>query len=205
MSGTKEAEAAGGTAMASGSVTLTPEQQQLEDALLEIGRKEDVIQHLQTRAETAERDLEVARGLISRLGDRDALESLDALLRHERARVAELRDAARHDSSAARALRKALEDLCEQVRSGRGIIDTLNARVVLASTPEVLLASTDPTRDMRVFDELPLPTGPRPDAERLAWIMSGMPKVGRSSVDSDVFDELRAEVDALRAVAKVKP
>lgn len=38
--------------------------------------------------ETAERDLDVARGLISRLGyDTDALESLNALLVHERARV----------------------------------------------------------------------------------------------------------------------
>ena len=43
-----------------------------------------------TRAETAERDLNLARGLISRLGDLDALGSLDALLRRERARVAEL-------------------------------------------------------------------------------------------------------------------
>ena len=53
---------------------------------------------LEARAETAERDLEAARGLIARLGDPDALESLWVLLRHERARVAELereRDEAR--------------------------------------------------------------------------------------------------------------
>lgn len=45
--------------------------------------------------------------------------------------------------------------------------------------------------------ELPLPTGPRPDSRRLAWLMSGMPKVGRTSVDVHVFDELRAELQAV--------
>ena len=45
---------------------------------------------LRARVETAERDLESARGLIARLGDADALGSLNALLAHERARVAEL-------------------------------------------------------------------------------------------------------------------
>lgn len=47
--------------------------------------------------------------------------------------------------------------------------------------------------------ELPLPTGPRPSPDRLAWLLSGMAKVGRTSVDLHVYDELRAEVDALRA------
>lgn len=65
----------------------------------------------------------------------------------------------------------------------------------LDSTP-----SAEPTpREMRDDAELPLPTGPRPDSERLAWLLSGMPKVGRTSVDLHVFDELRAEVNALRA------
>ena len=39
----------------------------------------------EARALTAERDLEAARGLIARLGDADALESLNALLTLERA------------------------------------------------------------------------------------------------------------------------
>lgn len=70
----------------------------------------------------------------------------------------------------------------------------------LASTP-----SAEPTpRDMR-DEKLPLPTGPRPDPERLAWLMSGMPKVGRTSVDLHVFDELRAEVNALRADSTPAP
>lgn len=130
MSGTKEAETAGGTAMASESVTMTPEQQQLEDALLEIGRKEDVIQHLQTRAETAERDVEVARGLIARLGDPDALESLWALLRHERARVAEL-------ERNADVLREALEEM----RQHHGFLTPL-AEAAFASTRRASLEVT---------------------------------------------------------------
>lgn len=48
-------------------------------------------------------------------------------------------------------------------------------------------------------DTLPLPTGPRPDPNHLAWILSGMPKVGRLSIDIHIFDSLRAEVNALRA------
>lgn len=63
----------------------------------------------EARALEAERDLEAARGLIARLGDADALESLNALLTLERARVAEMereRDAAKADAAR---LREALE------------------------------------------------------------------------------------------------
>lgn len=44
-----------------------------------------VVLAMALRAETAERDLDSARGLIARLGDADALESLNALLTLERA------------------------------------------------------------------------------------------------------------------------
>lgn len=53
-------------------------------------------------------------------------------------------------------------------------------------------------------ETLPLPTGPRPSPDRLDWLMSGMAKVGRKTVDIHVFDELRAEVNALRAEAKAR-
>jgi hypothetical protein len=54
-------------------------------------------------------------------------------------------------------------------------------------------------------DTLPLPTGPRPPPDHLAWILSGMPKVGRTSIDIHVFDSLRAELNAAMAeLAKVR-
>lgn len=47
--------------------------------------------------------------------------------------------------------------------------------------------------------ELPLPTGPVPSANDLAWMISGMPKVGRTSVDLHVYDGLRAALNAANA------
>lgn len=74
---------------------------------------------LRARAETAERDLDIARGLIARLGDPDSLESLWALLRYERARVAELeraQDAAFRDAHRAEADAARLREALTQVR-----------------------------------------------------------------------------------------
>ncbi len=59
-------------------------------------------------------------------------------------------------------------------------------------------ASPPPVAVEAEGDELPLPTGERTSRTNLAWIMSGMPKVGRTSVDIHVFDALRAEVLALQ-------
>lgn len=53
-------------------------------------------------------------------------------------------------------------------------------------------------------ETLPLPTGPRPDPNVIAWIMSGMPKVGRLTIDIHVYDGLRAEINALREEMKRK-
>lgn len=63
--------------------------------------------------------------------------------------------------------------------------------------------TTEPARDEDDDgeSELPLPTGERATANNLAWIMSGMPKVARTSVDIHVFDYLRAEVNALQSAA----
>lgn len=45
---------------------------------------------------------------------------------------------------------------------------------------------------------LPLPTGLRVSEDAMTQIMSGMPKVGRRSVDIHVYDALRAEVNYIR-------
>ena len=79
-----------------------------------------VVLAMALRAETAERDLDTARGLIARLGDADALESLNALLTLERAnhlsaraRVVELereRDEAADEAAACLEFLRTLRD-----------------------------------------------------------------------------------------------
>lgn len=49
---------------------------------------------------------------------------------------------------------------------------------------------------------LPLPAGERVSEDTMAHYMSGMPKVGRRSVDLHVYDALRAEVLFLRSELK---
>lgn len=228
MSGTKEAETVSGTAMASGSVTMTPPEQQLEDALLEIGRKEDVIQHLQTRAETAARE------------SMQRFDEMNALLQGYKADAARLREVLGkhcsgvihkpcsmcHDSTWDHECDSREEPCphCAALASGPSerqakcpgpdckacngeACDKCGKGSWSPSAPECTHDALQRHEAPSAEPTLPLPTGPRPDSERLAWIMSGMPAVGRTSVDLHVFNELRAEVDALRAVAKsvVKP
>lgn len=81
---------------------------------------------LKARAETAERDLDIARGLIARLGDPDALESLDALLTHERARVAELEREV--EGMRARARYAEAQRDAAVSRAGESLAETVSAR-----------------------------------------------------------------------------
>lgn len=119
---------------------------------------------LKARVETAERDLDIARGLIARLGDPDSLESLWVLLRYERLRVAELervqdaafRDAHRAEADAAR-LREALTQVRDaMLATGQGPDGDDDPRRPVAAAVWRALASApsaDPTpRDMRVAE-----------------------------------------------------
>lgn len=111
------------------------------------------------------------------------------------------RDEARESEAKMRA---ALDDVYADLAvirssSHADAVDACAAHAVSVVEAALSAPAPEPSAQMTRDAKLPLPTGPRPDEKRLAWLMSGMPKVGRSTVDIHVFDELRAEVAALRA------